>query len=71
MLNNEFDKASIIGKELENDKFIQYRHLLNNIRTNNNIELANKLLEVFPTFKRLNQNSNIGIIYSALIDSYG
>jgi len=71
MLNKKFDEASNISKEFENEKFVQYRQLLADIRTNNNIELGYKLLEVIPTFKEVNQNANLGIIYSAIIDSYG
>lgn len=71
MLNKEFDKALNIVKEFENENFIQYRQLLSDIRMNNNIELGYKLLEMLPTFREINQNSNSGIIYSAIIDSYG
>lgn len=71
MLNKKFDEASNIAKEFENEKFVQYRQLLSDIRTNNNIELGYKLLEVIPIFKEINQNANLGLIYSALIDSYG
>lgn len=70
MLNKKFDEASNIAKEFENEKFVQYRQLLSDIRTNNNIELGYKLLEVIPIFKEINQNANLGLIYSALIDSY-
>lgn len=71
MIINDFDKANNIVKELENQKFIQYRHLLTDIRSNNNIEMGYKLLEIIPSFKEINQNSNIGLVYSAIIDSYG
>lgn len=71
MLNKEFDKALNIAKELEHENFIQYRQLLSDIRTNNNIELGYKLLEMLPKFKEINQNANSGVIYSAIIDSYG
>jgi len=71
MLNKEFDKAFNLVKELENENYIQYRQLLSDIRTNNNIELGLKLLEVLPKFKKINQNANSGVIYSAIIDSYG
>ncbi|XP_025193243.1 leucine-rich PPR motif-containing protein, mitochondrial [Melanaphis sacchari] len=70
MLNKKFDEAFKIAKELENEKFIQYRQLLSDIRSNNNIELGYKLLEVLPKFKETNQNANLGIVYSAIIDSY-
>lgn len=71
MLNNEFDKADNFVKELENDKYIQYRHLLSAIRLNANFELGYKLIEVMSNFKEINQNSTIGLIYSAIIDAYG
>lgn len=71
MLNKEFDKATLITKVLENEKFIQYRQLLADIRLNNNIELGYKLLEVLPILKEINQNANSGLVYSAIIDSYG
>ncbi|KAL4132665.1 hypothetical protein QTP88_009784 [Uroleucon formosanum] len=70
MLNKKFDEASNIAKEFENEKFVQYRQLLSDIRINNNIELGYKLLEVMPIFKKINQSANLGIIYSAIIDSY-
>jgi len=70
MLNKQFDNATNIVKELENSKFVQYRQLLTDIRTNNNIELGNKLLEIIPQFKEINHNANIGLVYSALIDAY-
>lgn len=71
LLNKEFDKAFNIAKELENEKFLQYRHVLIDIRKNNNIELGYKFLEMLPTFKNINCDSTIGLIYSAIIDSYG
>jgi len=71
MLNKRFDDAANIIKELKNAKFIQYRQLLSDIRSNNNIELGNKLLEILPNFKEINQPTNIGLVYSALIDAYG
>jgi len=71
MLNKKFDEASNIAKEFESEKFIQYRQLLSDVRTNNNIELGYKLLEAIPTFKEFNQKSNLGIVYSAIIDSFG
>lgn len=71
LLNKEFDKAFNIAKELENEKFFQYRRVLIDIRTNNNIELGHKFLEMLPTFKNINRDSTIGLIYSAIIDSYG
>lgn len=72
MLNKEFDKAIDIAKEFENKKFVQYRQLLSEIRTNNNVELGFKLLEMVPNkLKGLNQDVNIGLVYSAIIDSFG
>lgn len=71
MMNNMFDEANNIAKEFENEKFVQYRHLLSDIRLNKNIELGHKLIEIIPTFKEVNQNANLGIVYSAIIDSYG
>lgn len=71
MINNEFDKAINIVKELENEHYIQYRHLLSEIRMKNNTELGYKLLEIIPSFKEINLNSSNGLVYSALIDSYG
>lgn len=71
LLNKDFDKATIISKELEHEKFIQYRQLLADIRLNNNIDIGYKLLEIIPILKGINQNSNIGLVYSAIIDSYG
>lgn len=71
LLNKEFDKAFNIAKELENEKFFQYRHALIDIRKNNNIELGYKFLEMLPTFKNINRDSTSGLIYSAIIDSYG
>lgn len=71
MLNKDFEKAKILATEFENDKFIQYRQLLSEIRSNHNIELGYKLIEILPTFKTMNQNTNIGLVYSAIIDSYG
>lgn len=71
MLNKQFDNADNILKELKNSKFIQYRQLLSDIRTNNNIELGNKLLEIIPHLKEISQSTNIGLVYSALIDAYG
>lgn len=71
LLNKDFDKAIIISKELENEKFIQYRQLLSDIRMNHNVEMGYKLLEIIPNLKGINQNSNIGLVYSAIIDSYG
>lgn len=60
-----------MSKELENEKFIQYRQILANIRVNHNIETGYKLIEIIPNLKGINQNSNIGLVYSAIIDSYG
>lgn len=71
MLNKKFDEAFKIAHEFENEKFIQYRQLLSDIRSNHNIELGYKLLEVLPKFKATNQNANLGLVYSAVIDSYG
>jgi len=71
MLNKKFDEAFNIAHEFESEKFIQFRQLLSDIRSNHNIELGYKLLEVFPKFKAANQNANIGLVYSAVIDSYG
>jgi len=71
MLNKKFDEAFNIANEFENEKFVQFRQLLSDIRSNNNIELGYKLLEVLPKFKAANQNGNLGIVYSAIIDSYG
>jgi len=71
MLNKQFDNAANIIKEFENSKFIQYRQLLSDIRSNNNIELGNKLLEILPNLKEINHPANIGLVYSALIDAYG
>lgn len=71
MLNKEFDKANNIIKELENEKFVQYRQLLSKIRKDNNVELGYKLLDVIPNLKELNQNSAMGLVYSAIIDVYG
>ncbi|CAH1737969.1 unnamed protein product [Aphis gossypii] len=70
MLNKKFDEAFKIAHEFENEKFIQYRQLLSDIRSNHNIELGYKLLEVLPKFKATNQNANLGLVYSAVIDSY-
>lgn len=71
MLNNDFEKAKILAKDFEDDKFIQYRQLLAEIRSNNNVELGYKFLEIIPILKSLNQNVNSGLVYSAIIDSYG
>lgn len=71
MLNKEFEKATTIVKDLENEKFLQYRHLLSDIRLKNNIEAAYKFIEILPGFKKINQSTTLGLIYSALIDSYG
>lgn len=71
MLSKDFEKAKILAKDFENEKYIQYRQLLSDIRSNHNIELAYKLLEIFPIFKTINQNINSGLVYSAIIDSYG
>lgn len=71
MLNKEYEKAATLVKVLEDSKFIQYRYLLSDIRLNNNIEIAHKLLEILPSFKEIDHNKNAGLIYSAMIDSYG
>lgn len=71
LLNKDFAKATTISKELENEKFIQYRQLLADIRLNHNVEMGYQLLKIIPNLKGINQNSNTGLIYSALIDSYG
>lgn len=71
MLNKDFDKASSIVKDLSDAPYVQYRHLLSDIRSNNNIELGYKLIETIPMFKHLNQNSNLGVIFSAIIDAHG
>lgn len=71
MLNKEYEKADLIANDLENEQYIQFRYLLNDIRSKNNIEVGYKFIEVMPRFKRLTQNTNLGLIYSAMIDSYG
>lgn len=71
MMSKEFDKADNIAKEFENEPHIQYRHLLSDIRVNNNTEMGYKLLEVLPSFKEINLHANIGLVYSAILDSYG
>lgn len=71
MLNNEFDKAFNMAQQFKNVQHIQYRQLLNAIRSSNNIELGLKLVETLPIFEGINQNKNIGLVYSAIIDSYG
>lgn len=71
MLNKDFDKAINIGKDMENVKFVQYRQLLSEIRSSNNVELGFKLIDILPIFKKINLNSNLGVVYSAIIDSYG
>lgn len=72
MVNKDYDNAVNISKELENVKFIQYRQLLSEIRTNNDVDLGFKLVEIISNnLKGMNQNINIGLVYSAIIDSYG
>jgi len=71
MLNKQFDNAANIVKEIENSRTIQYRQLLSKIRLNNDVELGIKLLEVLPNFKQSNYATNAGLVYSALIDTYG
>lgn len=70
MLNKNFDRAADISKDLENTKVLQFRHLLTEIRSNHNIELGQKFIEILPIFKEINQNQSIGLAYSAMIDSY-
>ncbi|XP_050542701.1 leucine-rich PPR motif-containing protein, mitochondrial-like isoform X8 [Daktulosphaira vitifoliae] len=71
MLNGAYNKAEKLISSLENCERIQYRHILADIRSNNNVELGTKMLEMIPKLKALpNKNSNKGLIYSALIDGY-
>lgn len=70
-MNKEFDKAAIVAKELETEQYVQYRQLLSEVRSNNNIELGYKLLEIIPALRNINQKSNLGLVYSSIIDSYG
>lgn len=71
MLNKEYEKATIIAKDLENEQYIQYRYLLNDIRTNNNIEVGYKFIELMPSFKKFDHSTSLGLVYSAMVDSYG